>query len=91
MNENYAYIKESYTDIDRTLMQSFMLSKKEIKESNGQAIILQRKRINPHLSWHFSTQYLNEDYSCIREFYYNPDGEIVSVFEYPNNREKEEV
>lgn len=91
MNEKYAYIKESYTDIDRTLMQSFMLSKKEIKESNGQAIILQRKKINPHLLWHFSTQYLNEDYSCIREFYYNPDGEIVSVFEYPNNREKEEV
>lgn len=75
----YPYFIETYTDQYHTLTQSFIISQLEIDQTDGLALSLFRSQINPNLTHHYSTTYLDNDQFPVLTEYYDQDYNIIKT------------
>ena len=80
--KNIEYISFTYTDIYKSLFQSFMISKREFEETNYKTLNYHISNINKNLTLLHNITLYKKDHKPYITYYYNKKGKICDEYKY---------
>lgn len=85
-NKDVKYVSLTYVDDYKTLMQSFMIRKKDFTESEGKVLNYWLSQVNPNLKKLQDITTYKEGQIAIKTNYYDDVGNVIRTFYYKRGK-----